>query len=179
MQRLLWEDSGRVRVTLGSGLRTDSCPATENSDSATPPAGVWSKEGDRTPTLNALITRMIPAQFAHCQQTIAPIPGHASCARSDKCYAMMIGILCFRPAHGRRRVALSFSETGPHAEFLCGSPPRRFPRCGTSHTIANESACPRARSRNLPWLARAFQPSVLAARHSLHLQPPRPNPKNW
>src|SRR5580693_10470279 len=76
IQRLQWEDSGRVRVTLGSGLRTDSFPATEISDSATPPDGVWSKEGDRTPTLDVLITRMIPAQFAHCQQTIAQSQAH-------------------------------------------------------------------------------------------------------
>src|SRR5580658_8734072 len=99
MQRLLWEDSGRVRVTLGSGLRTDSCPATENSDSATPPAGVWSNEGDRTPTLDALVTRMIPARFAHSQLTMAKNRPVGSRISSDNCYAMMIVELCFRPAH--------------------------------------------------------------------------------
>jgi len=110
--RLQWEDSGRVRVTLGSGLRTDSCPATEISDSATPPDGVWSKEGDRTPTLDVLITRIIPARFAHCQQTIAKIRRIQSRVSPDECYAMMISKLCFTPVHDGGRVDFAY-RNGP------------------------------------------------------------------
>src|SRR5580693_6806157 len=112
IQRLQWEDSGRVRVTLGSGLRTDSCPATEISDSATPPDGVWSKEGDRTPTLDVLITRIIPARFAHCQQTIAKIRRIQSRVSPDECYAMMISKLCFTPVHDGGRVDFAY-RNGP------------------------------------------------------------------
>jgi hypothetical protein len=124
---------------------TDSCPATEISDSATPPDGVWSKEGDRTPTLDVLITRIIPARFARCQQTIAKIRRIQSRVRSDECYGMMIRKLCFTPVHDGTRVAVPLNGTALHAEFPYDNPLRKFPPCGTSHTIASESVFPLAR----------------------------------
>ena len=175
--------SGLVRVTFGSGLRTDSCPATELGLGYSTHWGLEQRRGKNAHARRSCHEDDTRQQRAlsinhHGNHTLVAQHKLKQMLRHDERKFMFQMRTKPRPVPGFARFQdITFKrETAQHGEFPCGNPVRKFPQCGTSHKAASGSACQPAQSTNPQSSENASQRGEKRLRRNY--PQPYPNPEN-